>query len=34
MNELVCHLRDTEREIHQLQLKLLLEREGAAPDKA
>lgn len=29
MNELVCHLRDTEREIHQLQLKLLLEREGA-----
>ncbi len=29
MNELVCHLRDTEKEIHQLQLKLLLEREGA-----
>ena len=29
MNEIVCHLRDTEREIHQLQLKLLLEREGA-----
>lgn len=29
MNELVCHLRDTEREIHQLQVKLLLEREGA-----
>jgi hypothetical protein len=25
----VCHLRDTEREIHQLQLGLLLEREGA-----
>lgn len=29
MNEIVCHLRDTEREIHQLQLNLLLEREGA-----
>lgn len=29
MNEIICHLRDTEREIHQLQLKLLLEREGA-----
>lgn len=29
MNELVCHLRDTEREIHQLQLSLLLERDGA-----
>jgi len=29
MNEIVCHLRDTEREIHQLQLKLLLERKGA-----
>lgn len=29
MNEIVCHLRDTEREIHQLQLKLLIEREGA-----
>lgn len=29
MNEIVCHLRDTEREIHQLQLKLLLERDGA-----
>jgi FMN phosphatase YigB (HAD superfamily) len=29
MNEIVCHLRDTEHEIHQLQLKLLLEREGA-----
>src|SRR5258706_2094593 len=26
MNELVCHLRDTEREIHALQLKLMLER--------
>jgi FMN phosphatase YigB (HAD superfamily) len=29
MNELVCHLRDTEKEIHQIQLNLLLEREGA-----
>ncbi len=29
MNEIVCHLRDTEHEIHMLQLKLLLEREGA-----
>jgi FMN phosphatase YigB (HAD superfamily) len=29
MNEIVCHLRDTDREIHQLQLNLLLEREGA-----
>lgn len=29
MNEIVCHLRDTEREIHQMQLNLLLEREGA-----
>jgi FMN phosphatase YigB (HAD superfamily) len=29
VNEIVCHLRDTEREIHQLQLGLLLEREGA-----
>jgi len=29
MNEIVCHLRDTEREIHILQLKLLLDREGA-----
>ena len=37
MNELVCHLRDTEREIHQLQLNLLLERDGAfipRPDTA
>lgn len=37
MKEIVCHLRDTEREIHQLQLKLLLEREGAfipRPDTA
>lgn len=29
MNELICHLRDTEREIHQLQLNLMLQREGA-----
>ena len=29
MNEIVCHLRDTEREIHQLQLNLMLEREDA-----
>jgi FMN phosphatase YigB (HAD superfamily) len=29
MNEIICHLRDTEREIHQVQLKLMLEREGA-----
>jgi FMN phosphatase YigB (HAD superfamily) len=37
MNELVCHLRDTEQEIHQMQLRLLLEREGAfipRPDTA
>lgn len=29
MNEIICHLRDTEREIHHVQLKLMLEREGA-----
>lgn len=29
MNELVCHLRDTELEIHQMQLDLMIEREGA-----
>lgn len=29
MNEIICHLRDTEREIHQLQLNLLMERDGA-----
>ncbi|HMB21600.1 MAG TPA: DinB family protein, partial [Anaerolineales bacterium] len=37
MNELLCHLRDTEREIHQLQLNLMLQREGAflpRPDSA
>jgi hypothetical protein len=37
MNEILCHLRDTEREIHQLQLNLMIEREGAfipRPDSA
>jgi len=37
VNEIVCHLRDTEREIHQLQLQQLIEREGAflpRPDTA
>ena len=29
MNELTCHLRDTELEIHQMQLNLMIEREGA-----
>ena len=29
INEIVCHLRDTEREIHQLQLRLLIERADA-----
>ena len=29
MNEIICHLRDTEREIHQMQLKLMLAREDA-----
>jgi FMN phosphatase YigB (HAD superfamily) len=29
VNEIICHLRDTEIEIHQLQLDLMLEREGA-----
>jgi FMN phosphatase YigB (HAD superfamily) len=29
LNEIVCHLRDTEREIHQVQIQLLLERKGA-----
>ena len=29
MNEIVCHLRDTEREIHQVQLNLMIVREGA-----
>jgi hypothetical protein len=26
MNEIVCHLRDTEREIHKAQLELMIER--------
>ena len=29
MNEIICHLRDTEREIHQAQLSLMIDREGA-----
>jgi FMN phosphatase YigB (HAD superfamily) len=29
LNEIACHLRDTEREIHQLQVRRLMEREGA-----
>lgn len=29
LNELVCHLRDTEREIHHMQLQLMLAREDA-----
>ena len=29
MNEIVCHLRDTEREIHQMQLSLMTEKESA-----
>jgi FMN phosphatase YigB (HAD superfamily) len=29
MNEILCHLRDTEREIHQTQLKLMFERDSA-----
>ena len=29
MNEIVCHLRDTEREVHQMQVSLMIEREGA-----
>ena len=29
LNEIVCHLRDTEREIHQMQLNLMMDREGA-----
>ena len=29
MNEIICHLRDTDLEIHRLQLNLLLERESA-----
>jgi FMN phosphatase YigB (HAD superfamily) len=29
LNEIVCHLADTEREVHQIQLNLMIEREGA-----
>lgn len=29
MNEIVCHLRDTEIEVHQMQLELMIQREGA-----
>ena len=29
MNEIVCHLADTEREVHKMQLNLMIEREGA-----
>lgn len=29
MNEIVCHLRDTEIEVHQMQLRLMIEKEGA-----
>jgi FMN phosphatase YigB (HAD superfamily) len=29
LNEIVCHLRDTEREVHHLQLDMLLERSDA-----
>ncbi len=28
MNEIVCHLRDTEREIHQMQLNLMMQKES------
>lgn len=37
LNEVICHLRDTEREIHQIQLQRMLEREDAfipRPDTA
>ena len=29
MNEIVCHLRDTEIEVYQMQLNLMIEKEGA-----
>jgi FMN phosphatase YigB (HAD superfamily) len=29
MNEIACHLRDTEREVHHVQLNLMVAREGA-----
>lgn len=37
MNEIICHLRDTEREIHQMQLGLMMQKDGAflpRPDSA
>lgn len=37
MNEIVCHLRDTEREVHKVQLKLMLDQADAfipRPDTA
>ncbi len=37
MNEIICHLRDTEREIHQMQLNLMMQKVGAflpRPDSA
>jgi FMN phosphatase YigB (HAD superfamily) len=37
MNEIVCHLRDMEREIYQMQLDLMMQKEGAflpRPDSA
>jgi FMN phosphatase YigB (HAD superfamily) len=29
VNEIVCHLRDTEREVHKVQLQLMIEKTGA-----
>jgi FMN phosphatase YigB (HAD superfamily) len=29
INEIICHLRDTDSEIHRLQIRLMIEREGA-----
>jgi FMN phosphatase YigB (HAD superfamily) len=29
LNEIVCHLADTEREVHQMQINLMIEREAA-----
>ncbi len=37
MNEIICHLRDTEREVYQLQLNLMMQKESAflpRPDSA
>jgi hypothetical protein len=28
-NEIICHLRDTEREVHKIQLQLMIEKTGA-----